>query len=294
MQTLNDMIQWASQTLRPCMAESPQATVEAICMHVCGVPRHALYLALSSSLSDMSKQAIFNMVMRRKHHEPLQYILGYTHFHDITLSVDPRVLIPRPETVCLCDCVIMFLGDNYQHKSFSVLDIGVGSGAIAIVLARHFRHADVCGMDISQEALAVARENVSLLKLSERIRLVHGDVGKGISGQWDMIVSNPPYIVSRECADLPQDVLSEPMVALDGGVDGLAIYRKIFLQGRRALKEGGYMVLEIHAKKAQDVMALARDYGWGKARVFLDDCGRNRVIVLQKETAGAGFMPEYG
>ena len=209
-------------------------------------------------------------------HKPAQYIIGHADFFGIRLKVDERVLIPRPETE---DLVGLILAEN-SEESLKVLDIGTGSGAIALALAKNRPAWSVTAADISQDALDVASENAKNQNL--QIFLKKSDCFTEISEKYDIIVSNPPYISREDESEVGLNVLySEPHLALFADEDGLAIYRRIAEDAKDYLKDGGKIYLEIGYKQGQSVPELFRKHLPEKrVRTLKDQFGQDRMVVI--------------
>lgn len=217
------------------------------------------------------------IIARLLRHEPLQYILGKARFHGHSFAVTPAVLIPRPETEQLVDIIV----DQNPGSDLQVLDIGTGSGCIAISLARALKFAQVTGIDISLDALAVAQQNASLLKT--RVRFMEEDIFtlRAPSEVWDIIVSNPPYITDCEKASMEPNVLNyEPGSALfvpDN--DPMLYYRPIAAYASRALKNGGRLYLEINRAMAAQVSDTLMHAGLRNIQLYNDFNGNNRFVT---------------
>ncbi len=225
-----------------------------------------------------------NMEERRKSHEPLQYILGQTGFFGFNFKVDPRVLIPRPETELLVENILEFAREHHGAE-LRILDIGTGSGNIAIALAKSLNQARVMAMDISSDALSVARENARLNKTHNQIDFVHFDFFEFAENyreaekRFDIMVSNPPYIATLLRENLPLDVQREPWIALDGGRDGLKFYHVLIGAGRRFLKTGGILACEIGDGQMEGITSLLIENGLSDFYFKNDFCGTPRLFV---------------
>ena len=221
-----------------------------------------------------------NIITRLKRHEPLQYILGTGRFHGHNFHLTPAVLIPRPETEQLVDMIV----DQNPQSDLQVLDIGTGSGCIAISLARAMKFAQVTAIDISDEALAIAQANATELKTRVRF-LKHDILGPSVPSQaWDIIVSNPPYVTLAEQATMERNVLDwEPHQALFvPDDDPMLYYRPIASYASRALKSGGRLYLEINRMMASQVALTLQQAGLSKIEVHTDCCGNNRFVTAMK------------
>jgi len=222
---------------------------------------------------------------RRALGEPLQYILGSWDFMGLALNVNPSVLVPRPETEQMVESAINLLKRGHMNVSpfVKVLDLGTGSGCIAIALAKFCSHVQVTTVDISKAALDLAQANAKKHGVDGRIAFVQADMFKTfpIFVSFDMIISNPPYVPSDEMAHLPQDVQQEPALALDGGRDGLDFYRAIIKYTPDLLRPGGYLMMEFGDGQEQAILSLFDTHF--KVDVFEDLAGRPRFLTAQFE-----------
>ncbi len=234
-------------------------------------------------LSDSDQKRLDEMHGRRQKGEPLQYILGCCEFFGIKLFVDHRVLIPRPETELLVEEVLKRVDKN---KSLKILDLGTGSGNIAVSLAKFLPRSQVTALDVSLEALKLAQDNAHFHSLRDKINFICQDMNvylaQGQERAFDLIVSNPPYIAKGKLKDLPLDVQQEPKLALDGGENGLDFYKTIIPQAARLLKQGGSLFLEIGEDQRKDIENIFSEYHFYQNIEFLKDyCSRDRMIVAQ-------------
>ena len=232
--------------------------------------------ALQQEVNKEEKQFVKGIFQQLAAHKPAQYIIGQTDFYGMQLTVDERVLIPRPETE---ELVGLILAEN-PETNLSVLDIGTGSGAIALALAKNRPAWSVTAADISQEALDVASENAKNQKFN--IFFKKSDCFAEISEKYDIIVSNPPYISREDESEVGLNVFnSEPHLALFADEDGLAIYRRIAEDATYYLKDGGKIYLEIGYKQGQSVPELFRKYLPEKrVRTLKDQFGQDRMVVV--------------
>lgn len=217
-------------------------------------------------------------ITRRSEHYPLQYLLGYAHFMDYTFAVNEHVLIPRNDTEILVENANEVLaGMEEEQKTIRVLDLCCGSGCIGISLKLYHKQIELTLSDISEEALAVTRQNIERHQVDAKVQ--QGDLLEGITDQYDMIVSNPPYIESRVIDILMPEVREyEPMLALDGGEDGLMFYRRIVDQAQSHLTQGGWLFFEIGYNQGQDVATLMQEHGFASVQVIKDYAGLDRVV----------------
>jgi release factor glutamine methyltransferase len=218
---------------------------------------------------------------RRATGEPLSRIVGKREFWGLSFAVTPHVLDPRPETETIVDAALSILRDR-RKDPLRILDLGIGSGALLCALLTEFGTARGVGVDISADAAGVARGNLQACGLSPRAEIGVGDWTKGLEGRFDLIVSNPPYIPTAELAGLPREVRDfDPWLALDGGIDGLAAYRRILPESRRLLTPGGWLLVELGMGQATDVAAIANQCGFADAVTYEDLAGVDRVVAVR-------------
>lgn len=252
-------------------AEQPRLDAERLLAHALGMERVELYMHLDRPLSPSELEDARALLARRARREPLQYVLGEWGFRRLTLRVDARALIPRPETETVVERCLALLDGAVAPR---VLDVGTGSGAVALALADEHPGARVTAIDVSADALALARENAE--RTGHAIELLHHDLFAGLPGEgWDLVVSNPPYVRDEELAALAPEVVDwEPAVALVDRGHTEALVRS----AERALRPGGTLVLEAHADGASGVAALLEREGYAAVRVTPDLAGRDRVV----------------
>lgn len=212
--------------------------------------------------------------------EPVQYVLGQWDFRKLTLKVDRRALIPRPETEQLVDLVLQSPQVRQAGKPL-VVDVGTGTGCIILSLAKELRDGVFVGLDLSPEALSLARENAALTKLDSRVLFAESDgCGEFDPGSVDVLVSNPPYIPSQVVDGLEAHVRDhEPRLALDGGPDGLEVYRALLLDAVMVLKPGGGVFFEIGDEQGPALRELLEEYGFSKVAIVKDYSGKDRFAT---------------
>ena len=268
---------------------------EVLLRHVLGLERSEfLALAYGDGVNLTRNQSLLlqSLIDRRLSGEPLAYIVGNREFYGLELQVDSRVLIPRQETELLVDIVLERL-DRPHPRSPSVVDVGTGSGAIGLAVAANVESANVMATDLSQEALAVARQNAANLGLSGRIEFVHGDLLLPIEGPVDVVVSNLPYIPSGDVAHLAVEVQREPRIALDGGKDGLAHLRRLFQQAKRKLATRWTIIIELMPEQMKKAEMLAVQFLGHHVEVTTrkDLMGNERALIVN-QTAGGIEVPD--
>jgi len=275
-----------------------QLEAEVLLAHVLRSDRTGLYTRPAEFLLETHAVTFQQCVRRRLQHEPLQYITGVQEFWSLDFAVDQRVLIPRPETELLVEVVLHLLGQRtssllqapalrFPLVTPRILDIGTGSGCIAIALAKELPEAKIWATDSSGSALAVAAANARRHGVYQRICFLQGDLFAPFKDQkcrFDLLIANPPYIQHGELSRLQPEVRDwEPQTALDGGTDGLDFYRHLLSEGPLYLNPGGWFVLEIGHGQGQAVLQLAYEQPLvADCGCLLDYAGRERVIVVRK------------
>ncbi len=254
---------------------------ETLLLHVIDKDKAWLLAHLDDELSE-DLAALFTEWVRRRHKgEPIQYILGKTEFYGLPFRVTPDVLIPRPETEHLVEKAIELAGSFAAPR---IVDVGTGSGAIAVGLAHHLPSAQITATDLSDAALAIAQENARASDLAERIRFLNGDLLAPVAGEtFDLVVSNPPYVPSTERSSLSVEVRDyEPEVALFAGNDGLDVYRRLIPAAFAVLSSNGFLLLEIGHGQAEVVGQLLRSTGFDDIDFAPDLQGIARVASASR------------
>lgn len=251
--TPRELIRQAAAQFRAAGVPDPEVDAALLLSHLTGRPPLMLRTDDWTALPEDALSAFAALAKRRLTREPLQYILHVQSFLGRDFHVDERVLIPRPETELLAERAIAAL--RQAGPGAKALDLCCGSGCIAVSMALEVPDAEVHACDLSGDALDVTRRNADAL--NARVTMHQGDLLHAVSGLiFDVIVSNPPYIPTSDCADLQQEVRQEPSMALDGGADGLDFYRRIALESAACLHPGGTLLLEVGRGQAEAVMAM--------------------------------------
>ena len=272
--TLLRLLRWTTEFFAGKQIDNPRLNAELLLAHVLELDRVGLYLNFERPLSAAELDVIRPLVKRRGQREPLQYLLGSTEFWSLEFEVTPAVLIPRADTEILVEEGLSHAGEAGQ-----LLDVGSGSGAVAISLASELPNWQVSALDISVEALAVARRNAEKNSVAERMQFIHGDLAELPRQQYDLIVSNPPYIAQDEWELLMPEVRCfEPQQALLAGNDGLDCYQKLTAQVSSHLTPGGWLLVEIGYQQAQAVQQLFAQAGLQDVFVRDDYAGQPRVV----------------
>lgn len=282
MTDIQTILKRATQDLAASGSPSPRLDAEVLLMHALQVDRLQLLLHPERELAEAERTAFAAAVARRRRGEPVAYIRGEKEFWSLAFEVSPAVLIPRPDTECLVEAVLARCGDPAGAPR--VIDIGTGSGAIAVALARELPAAAIVATDISREALAVARRNAARHGVAGRIAFRCGHLFAAAAGSFDIIVSNPPYIPAGLHPQLPPGVRDfEPRGALVAGGDGLACLREVIGEGVARLRPGGWLCLEIGAEQGEAVAALLREAGgYGEIGIGQDYGGLDRVATARR------------
>jgi release factor glutamine methyltransferase len=278
--TVRRVIAWIQGDFERRSIDSARLEADLIVAHVLALKRIALFLDLDRPLMDSELSRIRQLVERRRGHEPMAYILGEREFYGRPFSVNRAVLIPRPDTETLVERALQFL--RASSLEGGVLDLCVGSGAVAVSLAAELPQRRVLATDLSPEALAVARQNAERHGLGERIEFRQGDLFQPIGAEerFACITVNPPYIGSDEMATLAADVRDfEPRLALDAGQDALVFYRRLAREAGAHLLPGGMLLAEVGYTQAEAVMALWKEAHFEDVCVHRDLGGIPRVVT---------------
>ena len=247
-----------------------------------------LYLYYDKILPKNDLSQYDSLIKRRANNEPLQYIIGSTEFMSLPLRVNPTVFIPRPETELLAEKVIEKAKEKWKdEEKITILDIGTGSGNIAVSLAYYIKNAEITAIDISDDALKTAGENAVLNKVLDKIKfrnLSIFDAGENEFKDISIIVSNPPYIPLKDYADLPAEVKDyEPEKSLHDNADGLAFFRIIIEKSINFLADGGMLIMEMGIGESEDVRSIAGSKGFSNINIIKDYQQIDRIIFCEKK-----------
>ncbi|MFO0852533.1 MAG: peptide chain release factor N(5)-glutamine methyltransferase [Gemmataceae bacterium] len=254
--TIKELLNWTTTYLKSKGVESPRLEAQILLAHVMSVPKIELVARSDEEPSAEEKAEFKGLVKRRVEGWPTAYLVGRKDFYLLSFEVTPAVLIPRPDTETLVEHALRFLKGKHAPR---VLDLGTGSGCIAVSLAHQAETATVTAVDLSPDAAAVAKRNAERHGVADRVSVVTGDLFAPLpaGASFDLIVSNPPYVTPGELADLAPEVRDhEPRLALDGGPDGLAFYRRIAAECGKWLAPGGAVMVEIGWTQEPAVRAL--------------------------------------
>lgn len=279
MKTVLEVVQATTAYFQKHGVESPRLNIEHLLAHVLGIKRMALYLQFDRPLSDHDLKPLRDLVKRRAAGEPLQHLLGTVEFLGRTFLCDKRALIPRPETEQLCEMLVKeakAVGASFRGR---VLDVGTGSGVIALTLATEWSEAQVEAADVSEDALALTRENAARLGLAERVRIFHSDLLASAQGEFSLIVANLPYIATDEIAGLQREVRHDPVSALDGGERGMDFISRLSADATAHLR--GQLALEIGHNQVEAVRAELARHNYQDIRATADYQGRFRFVFAK-------------
>lgn len=275
-----DLLAAAVVRLLAARDDTAQLDAEVLLMYLLGFTRAQLYARLNEPVTEEQTAAYQQLVDRRAQGEPVAYITSHREFMALDFYVDRRVLIPRPETELLVEYTIKKMAEKgWINEDMPIVDIGTGSGVIAVYLALRFPKAKIYATDISPEALQVAEINAKRFEVENRINFLQGNLLEPLPELAQTIVSNPPYTVLSQVE--PNVARYEPNIALDGGTKGLAIYRELLGQARQHLRRPGLISLEIGSEQANDVSNLGRFFFPGcQIELYKDYANLDRVVIL--------------
>jgi release factor glutamine methyltransferase len=287
--TVLEGIQKSAEFLGKKSVESPRLQAELLLAHVLKLPRMKLYLNFERALTDAETNSFRELVKRRAQREPLQHILGSTSFCGLEIAVNRSVLVPRPETELLAEVGWQFLLESTLQRvpareqpegwTPTALDFGTGSGCIAIALAVKAPDARIVALDVSPEALEMAKQNAARHNVANRVDFLQSNDFQPQS-LFDLVVSNPPYIPSAEIETLEPEVRDyDPRGALDGGADGLDFYRRLAREARGWLKPSGKIMLEFGEGQADSIRGIFETENWIVEAIREDYTHRQRILI---------------
>ena len=284
--SVSEALQLIAQTFRAAGIDDADVDARVLAGHALHLDRARLVSQSDRVLEAREVNAISGLAARRLKREPVSRILGRKEFWSLALAITSDVLVPRPETETVVEGALDFVVRNgLRMEKLRILDIGTGSGALLVALLNELPNATGIGTDISRAALEAAQINVAQFGFESRSSLIACDMAAGVQGQFDLVVSNPPYIARGEIASLAPEVRDyDPMMALDGGDDGLTAYRSISADAKRILAQGGRLFVEMGAGQEPVVRELFTNAGLVVGIARNDLAGTPRVL-------GAGFVP---
>ena len=249
--TVLEVLQATTAYLKKRNVENPRLNAEHLMAHALGRKRIELYLDFEQALTETELAPLRGLVKRRSEGEPLQHLLGTVEFCGLTFLCDKRALVPRPETEQLVELV----ETRIENRELRIVDVGTGSGVIALSLAAKMPEAQVLGVDVSEDALALAQENAARLNLSERVQFLKGRLLENIEGAFDLVVANLPYVSIQDRHTLSLEVLHDPEVALFAGAQGDELVSELIDQAPFRLRPGGLLALEIGLGQSEALLS---------------------------------------
>jgi release factor glutamine methyltransferase len=260
-----EVLQSAAAYFKKHNIENPRLNAEHLVAHVLGRTRMELYLDFERELTEAELAPLRELAKRRSQGEPLQHLVGTVEFCGLVFLCDNRAMVPRPET----EELVEFLKSEIRNPKSDILDVGTGSGVIALSLAAKFPEAKIVAVDISEDALALARENAIRLNLSDHVRFLKSDLVENVEGTFDLIVANLPYIAAQDRRTLSREVLHDPDVALFGGARGDELVRELIEQAPACLRPGGMLSLEIGLGQSEQLLSILAE------KKYRDICSEN-------------------
>jgi release factor glutamine methyltransferase len=263
--TVLEVLQATTAYFKKRKIESPRLNTEHLLAHVLGRKRIELYLEFERVLTESELAPLRGLVKRRAEGEPLQHLLGTVEFCGHVFLCDKRAMVPRPET----EELVELIESKVENRESRIVDVGTGSGVIALSLATKFPEAEILAVDISDDALALAQENAARLKVADRIRFLKGNLLENVEGTFDLIVANLPYISTRDRHTLSREVLHDPAVALFASARGDELVRELIEQAPARLRPGGMLALEIGLGQSEALLSALAE------KNYRDICSKN-------------------
>jgi release factor glutamine methyltransferase len=286
--TILNLIRWTDEFFRGEGLTTPRLDAEVLLAETLGMDRVGLYTHFDQPLQKEELARFKKLIRRRVQHEPVAYIIGQREFWSLAFKVTPDVLIPRPETeILVAEALKVLACPEQKERNFRILEIGTGSGAISVALAKELPAASLVATDLSEKALSIAQENAFRHGVHQRIHFLQGDLFRplGDGFTFELIITNPPYIAHDDFPSLPPEVRDfEPRVALDGGKDGLTFFRRVLSRVGEFLSPEGWFLAEIGAGQEQKIRQMAQGNPELACGDFVPDLsGIKRVFKAQKK-----------
>ncbi len=281
MTSISEALRRGSRLLVEAGSEEASLEAELLLAHALNTDRTHLYQRLRDELTPQAESAFDALLQRRLAHEPTAYILGHKEFYGLEFEVTPDAIIPRPETETLVE-LVLDCARSASAREMRIADIGVGCGAIAVALAVNLSETEIIAIDISREALALARRNAGRHTVADRIRFLEGDLMEPLDAPVDVIVANLPYVRTSDLEAAPPEINEhEPRLGLDGGLDGLRLIERLLRDAPPHLKPGGALLAEIGEQQGEATRTLAADaFPHARVEVKQDLSGMDRVLVV--------------
>lgn len=280
---IQELMEQGKEELVENQIEEAKIIARVLLQFILTLDRKELLIRQEQEVEKTKKQEYQKAIQKIIEGTPMQYITHKQEFYGLAFYVDENVLIPQPDTETLVEEVL----DIAKEEKENILDIGTGSGAIGIALASNIIKVNITMSDISREALEIAKKNAIENNVMEKVKLVQSNLFENIEGTFSIIVSNPPYIETEVIKKLPKQVQNEPILALDGGEDGLTFYRKLVEEAPNYLRQGGYLCMEIGYNQKEAVLKLIQENKKYKHAYSKQDLsGNDRIIIAQLGTIG--------
>ena len=282
---IKDLIRMGVKKLDGKKYSNPPLECVLLLAYLLDVDKTYIYIHNDEEVSSSVENKYFSLIDERRKGYPIQYILKEKEFMGISFYIEEGVLIPRPDTEILVQYVLDYIDEKYKERDIKIVELGTGSGCISLSIAYYKKNVFVYSVDIDKKANAVAEENSKRLKLSDRVKILEGDLFQGIKNMGlknsvDIIVSNPPYIPEDEIFGLQDEIKKyEPLWALDGGEDGLDYYRRIIPQSKEYLKNRGILVFEMGFDQGRKIKELMEKGNFRNINILKDLQGLDRVIT---------------
>ena len=276
----NEILKIGENALKKSKVRNPYLDTQLLLSKAINKDRDYLILNTNNKLKNIDIAKFKNYLSRRIQKEPIAYILGYKHFWKYKFLTNKSVLIPRPDTELIIEETLKYLPNN---KSKKILDVGTGSGCIVISILKERPKCIATAIDISIKAINVAKTNAKLHHLENKINFINIDIDKYKSNNYDLIISNPPYINSIDLKRLDDDIkFHEPKIALSGGSDGFRDIKKVIIKSKKLLKIGGKLIFEIGHKQKNQSVKILKENGFYINKISKDLSGKDRCIVSNK------------
>ena len=276
----HEILNQGSKILKLNKIKSHSLDSEILLSSLLNVDRSQLIINHNKIVKNNEKKNFFFLINRRKKNVPISYITGYKEFWNNNFKVDKNVLIPRPDTETIVEQVLSYLRPQSKKK---ILDIGTGSGCIIISILKERKKCKGVGIDISKNAIKLAKYNAKMQHIKNRIKFFHSDIDNFFTGKYDLIISNPPYIKQHEINGLEKDIKNhEPRVALNGGIDGYSKIRLTIKKSSALIKKNGKLFLEIGSNQVMETLKILKINGFFVNKLVKDLTNRNRCVVSTK------------
>jgi release factor glutamine methyltransferase len=275
--TVLEVLQATTAYFKNHSVENPRLNAEHLLAHVLGRKRIELYLEFERVLTESELAPLRDLVKHRGEGEPLQHLLGTTEFCGLTFLCDKRAMVPRPET----EELVELIESRIENRKSKIVDVGTGSGVIALSLAMKFPETEILGVDISDDALALAQENAFRLKLVDRVRFLKSNLFENVDGTFDLVIANLPYISTRDRHTLSREVLRDPAVALFASARGDELVRELIAQAPLRLRPGGMLALEIGIGQSEALLSALAGNNYRDICSKTDYSGVTRFLLAR-------------